>query len=88
MIRSYVVGWPGSDSTVFNDSAIYRHPEDHFREDVIEYFIADAGYASEKWLCTPYRPPTAAIEYNKIFNELFSSACGVIPLYKPKIQAH
>jgi hypothetical protein len=73
MIRYYVVGWPGSvsDSTVFNDSAIYRHPEDHFSEDVMEYIIAAAGYAYEKWLCTPYRHPAAAIKYNKIFNEFF-----------------
>ena len=36
--------------------------------------IADAGYASEIWLCTPYRQPAAFSPQNKLFNELFSPA--------------
>jgi hypothetical protein len=83
MIRAYVVGWPGSvsDSTVFKDSDIYKFPEHHFSpttETSFEYLIADAGFASESWLCTPYRQPAASIPHNKIFNELFSSARVVI----------
>jgi len=40
----------------------------------MQYIIADAGYASESWLCTPYRQPAASFPQNKLFNELFSSA--------------
>ena len=54
MIRSYVVSWPGSasDSTVFNDSDIYKNPQEYFSRGQIHYIRADAGYASESWLCT------------------------------------
>ena len=76
MVRSYVVGWPGSvsDSTVFNDSDIYKNPQEYFSRDQMQYIIADAGYASESWLCTPYRQPAASFPQNQLFNELFSSA--------------
>ena len=75
-IRSYVVGWPGSvsDSTVFNDSDIYKNRQEYFSRGQMQYIIADAGYASESWLCTPYRQPAASFPQNKLFNELFSSA--------------
>jgi hypothetical protein len=76
MIRSYVVGWPGSvsDSTVFGDSHIYKHPMDYFSQDSLQFMLGDAGYASESWLCTPYRHPAASWPQNRLFNELFSSA--------------
>lgn len=62
MIRSYIVGWPGSvtDSTVFGDCDIYKRPHEYFTANLLEYIIADAGYASESWLCTPYRYPAVA----------------------------
>ena len=75
MIRSYVVGWPGSvsDFTVFNDSDIYKNPQEYISRDQMDYIIADAGYASKSWLCTPYRQSAASFPRNQLFNELFPS---------------
>ncbi len=75
MIRAYVVGWPGSvtDSVAFQDSDIYKYPENHFSANRMEFLSADAGYKSEAWLCTPYRQPAASIPHNKLFNDIFSS---------------
>jgi hypothetical protein len=80
LVRSYVVGWPGSvnDSTVFGDSDISKNPNKYFTQDRLEYILADSGYASQSWLCTPYRHPAAAWPQNKIFNELFSSGRVII----------
>jgi hypothetical protein len=79
-IRAFVVGWPGSvsDSTAFGDSNIYKHPEEYFSNTCLEYLLADAGFASESWMCTPYRQPSASIPHNKLFNKLFSSGRVVI----------
>jgi hypothetical protein len=47
------------------------NPEEYFS--LLEYIIADAGYAALWWLCTPYKNPYAQIEHNRVFNQLFSS---------------
>ena len=38
-------------STSFGDSNTYKHPEEYFSNTCLEY-LADAGFASESWLCT------------------------------------
>ena len=75
-----MVGWPGSvcDSTVFNDSDIYKNLQEYFTRGPIQYVIADAGYTSESWLCTPYGQSAASFPQNRIFNELFSSVRVII----------
>jgi DDE superfamily endonuclease len=80
MIRGYVIGWPGSvtDSTVFKNSDIYKFPKNHFSNNKLEYLIADAGYASKSFMCTPYRQPAAFVPHNKLFNQIFSSGRVVI----------
>jgi hypothetical protein len=86
LIRSYVVGWPGSvaDSVVFGKSDVYHNPRNYFSaasngpNDPGEFLLADSGYASESWMCTPYRNPAAQLPVNLIFNELFSSGRVIV----------
>lgn len=69
----YVIGFPGSmyDGDVLSQSPLHKYPEDFLS--MLEYIIADAGYGTFWWLCTPYKNPYAQIEYNRVFNQLFSS---------------
>jgi hypothetical protein len=74
----YQLGWPGSvyDSTVFAQSPLFINPQDYLS--LGEFLLADSGYTATYFICTPYRQPAASLSYNKIFNELFSSARVVI----------
>ena len=77
MIRFYVVGgWPGSvsDSTVCNDSNIYKNisGKEYFSRDKMQYIIADAGYDSESELCTSHIQPAAIFPHKKLFNPIDS----------------
>ena len=70
----FLINWPGScgDSDVFKSSKLFKTPEEFLDLLLGEYGIADAGYALEYFLCTPYKQPAASIPVNKIFNDLFS----------------
>ena len=59
---------------LFNYSDIYKNPQEYFSRDQMQQIIADAGYVSESWLCTPCRKPAALFPHNQLFNEPFSSA--------------
>jgi hypothetical protein len=77
-ITYYQLGWPGSvyDSTVFSESFLYRNAREFFS--LGEFLLADSGYGATCFICTPYRQPAASLDYNKVFNELFSRARVVI----------
>ena len=44
-----------TDLTVFEDSDVYKFPENRFSRDDVEYLIADARFASESLMCIDYR---------------------------------
>jgi hypothetical protein len=74
IITYYQTGFPGSvyDSTIFSQSKICKAPQDFFSPG--QFLLADSGYASTNYICTPYRQPYASIPHNKDYNDLFSSA--------------
>jgi hypothetical protein len=77
-IRYYVVGHTGPtpDNQILEQSRMLTEPDKFFS--MLEYLLADAGYALGLYVCTPYRKPASLIEENHIFNVLFSSARVII----------
>jgi hypothetical protein len=74
LIRSYVVGYPGSvaDSVVWAQSDFMTNPSLYLSDG--QWLLSDAGYALSAVQCTPYRQPEAELPHHKLFNFYFSAA--------------
>lgn len=73
-LRSVVVGYPGSvhDARIFSESAIGSNPQNFLSDS--EWIAADSAYKCTKYVITPYRSNSRAVNsrQRKAFNRYFS----------------